>query len=271
MTMRTILIILSLLFVHLTCFCQDTIQLTANKVTQLIFPTAIKSFKGGFIPNDFVMEQQENVLYIQPIIPFAESNLNVITRDNLYFTFIIRYADNPKKLNYIIPESAAFFGNQQKKAQLRDSSSTLESIRTTCNTILNHPGYLVSRNGARSKQTYMYIKGIYIHEDKLYFRFVFENKSHIKYDFEYIAFYIREKKQNKNTTRENIQLQPVYVHHPVISIQGKGIVESIYCFDKFTISDEKALYVDMIEKEGERNISLEIDNHLLLGEVRTIK
>lgn len=263
----TLLFLLGIFYTH----AQDTIQLTGEKVTQLIFPTTIKSFKGGFLPANFIMEQQENVLYIQPVVPFPESNLNVVTTDNIYYTFIIRYAENPGKFNYIITEDKAIFGHQQKANQKKQTISNLEDIADVCNVILSKPGYLISRNGARSKQTYIFIKGIYIHKDKLYFRFLFENKSQIKYDFEYLAFYIREKKQNKNTTQERIQLQPIYIHNPLKSIKGKGSVEVVYCFSKFTIADEKALYVDMIEQAGERNISLEIDNRLLLEEVKTVE
>ena len=269
--MRTLLIILMCCLVRGNIQAQQDIKVISmmqEKVTQMIFPANIKSFKGGFMPEDFIMDKQENVLYIQPLGSFEESNLNVVTEDNLYYTFIIKYNLGTKNFNHIIKKSEAIFGNETEKdtdngREIKNnvSSKNEESI---CKTLVSQSDGLMKRNAVRYKTTYMYIKGIYVHGDRMYFRVFFENKSNIPYDFEYIAFYIREKKQKKNSTQERIQLLPDYAYNEAKQISPNGELEIVYSFPKFTIGKEKALFVDMIEKEGERNLSLEIDNSMIL-------
>lgn len=264
------------LIIFMCCILQGNIQaqqdikvisMMQEKVTQMIFPANIKSFKGGFIPDDFIMDKQENVLYIQPLGSFEESNLNVVTEDNLYYTFTIRYNLGVKKFNHIIKKSEAIFGYEKEEEngrEINNSSLSPESEENVCRRLVSLPDGLMKRNAVRYKTTYMYVKGIYVHKDRMYFRISFENKSNIPYDFEYIAFYIREKKQKKNSTQERVQLLPEYAYNEAKQITPNGTLEIVYSFPKFTIGKEKALFVDLIEKEGERNLSLEIDNSMIL-------
>lgn len=238
----------------------QTIELMESKVTQLIFPAPIKTVKGGFLPSDFIMDIQENVLYIQPLGSFSESNLNVVTADEVYYTFVVRYNIQTTLFNHIIRPEQAIFGvkeravaivQEQKEAGIQEKILADQDDFPYCKAV-------------RYKTTYMHLKGIYIHQDKLYIKLRFENLSNIAYDFEYVGFYIKEKKQRKNATQEQIQLTPENTYKEVNIIRPKGSIEIVYTFSKFTIGQEKQLLIDMIEKGGERNLSLKLNDAILL-------
>lgn len=238
------------------------IEMMREKVTQVIFPSSIKTVKGGFIPDDFVMDIQENVLYIQPIDSFPESNINVVTTDNAYYTFTIRYNGKNQAFNHIIKlDQALLVANDTRETITEKKSDT------------NIPDKILKDNdppsgkAVRYKTTYMYLRGVYAEKDKLYIKLSFENQSNIPYDFEYVGFYIKERKQRKNATQEQVQLTPENVHPDTgkhNSIKPNGSIEKVYTFPKFTIGKEKLLLIDMIEKGGERNLSLKIDDTTLL-------
>lgn len=254
-----------LAFFTLVCYCtanSQVIEMTNEKVSQLIFPSSIKTVKGGFIPDDFVMDIQDNVLYIQPLTSFPESNLNVVTTDNVYYTFTVRYNEKTTLLNHIINIEQSIFGAKEHKEAIIE-----EKVEQNIQNRILEDNETISRKAIRYKTTYMYLRGIYIHNDKLYIKMAFENQSNIPYDFEYVGFYIKEKKQRKNSTQEQVQLTPENIYPETKSsneIKPNSSLEIVYTFPKFTIGQEKILLIDMIEKGGERNLSLKIDDSTLL-------
>ena len=247
----------------LFCFIpahSQVIEMMKEKVTQVIFPSPIKTVKGGFLPDDFTMDIQENVLYIQPLASFSESNLNIVTTDNVYYTFTIRYNEKTTLFNHIIRIEQSLFGAKEKEEFVKEQKEEMDIPKK----ILGENDNSFSRLAIRYKTTYMYLKGVYVKADKLYIKLAFENLSNIQYDFEYVGFYITEKKQRKNATQEQIQLLPENICQESNSISPNGTIEMVYTFPKFTIGKEKLLLIDMIEKGGERNLSLKINDSTLL-------
>lgn len=302
--MKKIILSFVLLFTAISVIAQTKIiSLKEGKVTQIILHDNIKSFKGGFEPDNFAISIESNVLYIQPVEAFPESNMNIITNDESYFAFTIRYDSTTNNFNYILnSEDALFRKNEVEEESTEKSYSTTtpsytgkispETLPTTTieesnvqdasitdkpvrewiaepeqasNLILKRKGYLTSYNTTSIKNLTLTLKGIYVHLDKMFFRLYIENDSYIKYDLEYIAFYVRAIKSKKSTTDELLQLHPIYIHNPISTIEPKQAQEIIYCFDKFTIGDKKVLNIDMIEKGGERNLSLPVSTNMIIN------
>ena len=126
--------------------------------------------------------------------------------------------------------------------------------------VMSESGYLASRNSVRYKKMYLTVKGIYVHEDKLYFKLLIENQSNISYDVEMISFIVKAKEKAKNATQESTSLfwNDVRGNENVIPANGRS--EVVFEFDKFTIGKDKVLNISLVEKNGERNLELPIDN-----------
>lgn len=269
--MKRIMMMTILLSVFLIGKGQQVIEMNADKVTQFIFPSAISSIKGGYLPSQIMEEINDNVLYMQPVGPFPETNLNVVTADGRYFHFTLGYGKEIQKFSHIIKESDAFYskGNMEDKSTskpLRSSFETQNKIKSAASVndpmeaVMAESGYLASRNSVRYKKMYLTVKGIYVHDDKLYFKLLIENQSNISYDVEMISFIVKATEKAKNATQERTSLfwNDVRGNENVISANGRS--EMVFEFDKFTIGKDKVLNVSLVEKNGERSLELPIDN-----------
>ena len=272
---------LNIILLVMICFilkgqAQQIIELNQDKVTQFIFPASIMNIKGGYLSSQILEETGDNVLYMQPVEEFDETNLNVITSDGRYYNFTLRYALKPHKFSHIIKESDDFYEKNNDGLDNKSSNSLRDSFESenktenkasniTVSSILEESGYLVCRNSVRYKKMYLTLKGIYVHKDKLYFRILIENKSNISYDTEMISFIIKAKEKAKNATQETTLLYPVLAYGNKSGINANGSSELIFEFDKFTIGRDKLLNIEMIEKSGERNLVLEVDNDWIIN------
>ena len=210
---------------------------------------------------------------MQPTGDFSETNLNVITTSGEYFYFTLRYSNAPKEFSHIIKSESAFFRKGEAdtvqpakslKSQFVAQSSDSESSNTIYEKILSESGFLQSRNSVRYKKMYLTIKGIYVSGDRLYFRIEVENKSNISYDVDLFSFVIKAKTESRNATQESTQQFWTEVHGNDKIIPSNTIQELIFEFDKFTIGKDKILNLELVEKSGERNLVLPIDNDWLI-------
>ena len=100
-----------------TSYGQNTIEWRKDKVTQMIFPADIVKFRTGYIAGpsdnfDALTQRDGKVLYIQPVMPLDETNLNVVTSDGYYYAFNLVYNDAAKCVNYIIRPAMAFYQDE---------------------------------------------------------------------------------------------------------------------------------------------------------------
>lgn len=272
--MKTLYIYLISLFCSLLCYeskAQLEVELCENKVTQLIFPEEIKSSKGGYLPDDFAVNKDENIIYIQPLVEnFTETNINVVTINGLYYSIFLKANYNPKTVNYVFSVDDAFYKEtslvQKKKIEkdIKEKEEKKEGNKIASK-ILSKEGYLSTRNTVRYKNFWLLIKGVYINDNRIFFRVMIQNKSNIIYDFDYVAFYVKATKKQKNTTDENTQYTPISIHNNCKSIKANETKELVFEFEKFTIGKKKSLYIDVLEKNGERNLSLKVSNTMILN------
>jgi conjugative transposon TraN protein len=101
---------------------------------------------------------------------------------------------------------------------------------------------------------------IYIDNDVLYFKFDLGNKTNINYDFESLNFYIKDRNQSKRTAVQEIQQTPLFIYNNSAFVNGKTNLSFVVALQKFTIPDKKMLVVQLMEKNGGRNLSLKINN-----------
>ncbi|MFH6968790.1 conjugative transposon protein TraN [Flavobacterium sp. FlaQc-28] len=106
------------------------------------------------------------------------------------------------------------------------------------------------------------VNGIFIQQDVLYLRVVFENKSKINYDIDQFRFFIRDKRKSKRTASQEIELEPLYATSSSSVIPYKSEIIKVYALEKFTIPENKYLTIQMIEKNGGRHLEVDINNNL---------
>lgn len=92
----------------------------------------------------------------------------------------------------------------------------------------------------------------------------FENHSQLSYDAELLRMSIEDKKINKATNHQSVEIRPVWSLYPLQRFNKS--FRNIYVIDKLTFSADKLLELTMSEKQpSARTVSLKIKYGDLLG------
>ncbi len=259
------------------------IYLTDEKVTQLIFPGNIEKWRGGFDPELFVTEVYRNILYLQPLTEFTPSNVHVITEDGSHFTIKIKYNHFADRSTFIYALDDAVFSRrdamQPADLQAAGSLSGAAALPSADKAaipksepikdplmlrIMDDKDFIVNRSGVRYKNVQFKITGIYYHNDLIYFKCKVSNSTNIPYEFDYIGFNLQTRKQRKASTANTEEIMPVSTYYESNAVSSVKEIACIFVFNKFTIGDTNLLSVSIVEKDGGRNMSLEITDDIIL-------
>jgi conjugative transposon TraN protein len=245
-----------------TVFYEDqykNLQIGYSKTTSIIFPYSIKSLDKGSA--DVLVQKAkglENILFIKAAKQyFFQTNLTVVTSDGRLYVFVLNYDEdcpdlNIKAENAVAASKDVLFSlendNQKKIEQL--ASLALSKKRKTSG--LKKSKFQIS----------LEVSGIFIHQDILYLRVVFENKSKINYDIDQFRFFIRDQRKSKRTASQEIEILPLYSSSSSEVIPDKSEIIRVYALEKFTIPENKFLTLQLIEKNGGRHLEVNINNNL---------
>lgn len=245
----------------------NNLQLTFNKTTSIVFPYAIASVDRG--SRDILAQKAkgvENVLQLKAARPdFPESNLTVITIDGQLYTFTINYSKHP--LYTVLTVS-----HNTEKRTGRLPGRPLLIMQMKHNGVELHTKAAKVVHAKRSvhfkaRQRYkvtLSLDGIYVDDDIIFYRLNITNLSQINYDVESLRFYIRDKQKVKRTATQEVELNPLYLYGDRKMIKGNTSKTLVYVLPKFTIPDAKGLVIEMMEKNGGRNIDLKVTNRSIV-------
>lgn len=103
------------------------------------------------------------------------------------------------------------------------------------------------------------LNNVLINEGSFYFKLRLSNRSSIPYDIDFIRFYIRDLKAAKRTVTQEEEVYPDAVFgQEAASIAPAGRLMKIFRLNKFTLPDDKALFIELYEKDGARHMNLEV-------------
>lgn len=193
-----------------------------------------------------------NTLRIKPIKEGASGVITIITEryfaqymlvyttdlSKAYTRFNIPYSD---LRSYMNPET------NMTKAEMYDYSHQMF--------ISNKRYFDVSTSNNLMK---IVLNNIYTLDKYFFIDVSLLNKSKIQYDIDQIRFKIEDKKQNKATNFQSIEIMPLMQLNK--DVKFKRNYRNIFVFEKFTFPDEKILTIEISEKQiSGRTILLRID------------
>ena len=239
-----------------TSFIQSYhLNITCNKTTNLIFPFAVQSADRG--SKDVLVQKvkdAENVLQLKADKPnFPQTNLTVITTDGKLYSFIVDYASEPSQMNISFKKdtsaSVIFSETISNEKTLNVIAQKIDKSKRTM-------------HGVNDKHDAMQLclKGLYINNDVFYFQLSLQNKSFISYDIDAIRFFIRDRQKYKRTATQETEIKPLYLYGNIKNVKGKSLQTSVIALPKFTLPDAKYLSVQVLEKNGGRDLHLNLQN-----------
>lgn len=244
-------------------------QVTYDKTTHLIFPTAIRYVDLG---SEYLIagkaEDAENVLRVKASVKDfeAETNFSVITNDGRFYSFNVYYSAYPEALSYdILTMQKAVDkenGNDVLFEELGNNSPSLAGL--LLETIYKNDNRIVKHIGAKSYGIQFILKGIYIHNGKYYFHTELRNRTNVPFQIDFINFKVVDKKVAKRTVVQERPMIPLRTYKPLDEIGGKAIEQNVFLLDQFTIADDKVLLIEIFEKNGGRHQTLQVENSDLI-------
>ncbi len=263
------LLSLSILFLAVHSFAQvktsfihpRTIEVATNKTTNLVFPFSIAHVDHG---SKDVLAQQvseaSNVLELKAAIDsFTETNLSVITSDGSLYSFNVQYSAMPKQLNIVL--------QKEKYKPFVKTNNNEEKIQAAIGTIAKKKRSFFGL-ADKHDEIHLLLKGLYVQNDVLYFQLEVNNLSNVSYDIDALQFIIKDKQRGKRTATQEQPLQPVQTTGSQESILAQTKQDIIIALPKFTLPDNKYLFINITEKNGGRDVSLQVkDRHLIRAEI----
>lgn len=245
------------------------LEVTFNKTVHVIFPAAIRYVDLGSA--DLLAAKAdgaENVLRVKAALrDFSrESNLAVITEDGGYYSFNVKYADEPVKLSvemtdFLHDGEATNRPNNAMEIYMQElGQESPLLVKLIMQSIHKNDKREIKHIGSKAFGIQYLLKGIYTHNGLLYFHMQLNNSSNVPFDIDYITFKIVDKKIAKRTAIQEQIILPLRAYNNVTLVNGKRNERTVFTLPKFTIPDEKHLLVEIHEKEGGRHQSFVVEN-----------
>lgn len=245
------------------------LEVTFDKTVHVIFPSAVRYIDLGsanIIAGK--ADGSENVVRVKAAVKGfeTETNFSVITDEGSFYTFNVKYANEPIKLNvemkdFIHDGEAVNRPNNAMDIYLTElGSESPKVVYLIMKSIYKSDKRKVKHIGCKRFGIQYLLKGIYTHNGMLYFHTQVKNSSNIPFDVDFIRWKIVDKKVAKRTAIQETVIEPLRAYHFITQVQGKRSERTVFAMDKFTIPDGKQLIVELFEKNGGRHQSFVIEN-----------
>ena len=245
------------------------LEVTFYKTVHIIFPAAIKYVDLGSA--DIIAgkaDGSENVLRVKAALrDFSrETNLAVITEDGSYYTFNVKYADEPTKLNiemkdFLHDGEAVNRPNNSQEVYLKElGSESPLLVRLIMKSIHKDDKRLVKHIGCKRFGIQYILKGIYTHNGLLYFHTELKNSSNVPFTVDFVSFKVVDRKVAKRTAIQEQVIVPLRAYNYVTEVGGKSRERTVFTLPKFTLPDDKQLVVEINEQNGGRHQQFTVTN-----------
>ena len=255
-----------------------------TKTVHILFPSPVTYIDIGSM--DIIAgkaDGAENVVRVKAAVRnfAAETNLTVITEDGGFFTFDVYYAENPavSTLNLTVqepqPESMkkpAAVGYPQPTAPASEGRVLLREVGrekpATIKRMLSDI-YRQNRTDVKGIRTKKYgigveVLGIYVFNDVIYMHTCISNDTNISFEVDARRFIVADRKLAKRTAQQQTPLEILRVCNDPAVVRGHQRQRTVFALPKLTISDDKVLLLEIIEKNGARHQTVEIPAEELL-------
>lgn len=245
------------------------LEVTYDKTTHIIFPSAVRYVDLGS-PNLVAgkADGAENVIRVKAVVRNFrdETNISVITESGSFYTFNVKYADEPLLLNiemkdFIHDGSKVNRPNNALDIYLKELGSESPKLVQLINKSIHKENKRhVKHIGSKAFGIQYLLRGIYTHNGLLYFHTQVRNQSNVPFEVDFVTFKIVDKKVMKRTAIQEQIVFPLRAYNYATLVAGNKDERTMFTFDKFTIPAGKVLVVELNEKSGGRHQSFTVES-----------
>ncbi|HIC8757112.1 TPA: conjugative transposon protein TraN [Elizabethkingia anophelis] len=238
------------------------LTITYDKTSHLIFPSKIRYVDlGSEYLSAGKADGVDNVLRIKAAVQNfePETNFSVITEDGKFYNFDVFYSSAPAVLTYDLLKMKQV--EKQKKSEVLFgelegySPSVAELVMKT---IYQQNKKIVKNIDSDNYGIAFSLKGIYVHQGKLYFHTALNNKSNLPFIIDAVIFSIVDKKKAKKTILQDQTLSPLRIYKVLDKVMESSEENNVFMMEQFTLTKDKILLIEIYEKNGDRNQLLKV-------------
>lgn len=245
------------------------VEVTFDKTVHILFPAEVKYVDLGstnLIAGKAV--GAENVVRVKAAVRdfSGETNFSVITADGCFYPFNVTYAAEPAQLSiemedWLRKNPEGSYANDRMFVKLKElGGETPVLVNRIMYNIYKKNVREIKHIGGKQFGMQALLKGIYIHNDLLYFHTSLRNYTSLSFDIDYIRFIVKDKKVAKRTAMQESVIEPVRTFNDLVTVDGKATVRNVFVLPKITLPDDKVLVVEIYERNGGRNQTFQIEN-----------
>ena len=249
-----------------------------SKTVHILFPSPVTYIDIGSM--DIIAGKADgagNVVRVKAAVRnfTTETNLTVITEDGGFFSFDVHYAENPAVSTIDISalkQPAVESGSSQPEPASAEGRVLLQEVgREKPATVKRVLGdiYRQNRMDVKGICTKKYgigveVLGIYVHNDVIYIHTMISNETNISFEVDARQFIVADRKLAKRTAQQQTPLEILRVCNDPTVVRGHQRQRTVFALQKFTIPDDKVLLLEIIERNGARHQTVEIQAKELL-------
>lgn len=179
------------------------LEITYDKTVHVIFPALVKYVDLG--STNLIAgkaDGAENVIRVKATTRNfrEETNMSVITEDGNFYTFNVKYADEPLLLNvemcdFIHDGESVNRPNNAMEIYLTElDNESPRLVRLIMKSVYENDKRHIRHIGCKRFGIQYLLKGLYTHNDLLYFHTQVKNSSNVPFDVDFIAFKVVDKR-----------------------------------------------------------------------------
>ena len=244
------------------------LEVTYDKTTHIIFPSAVRYVDLGsanLIAGK--ADGAENVIRVKATVKNFrdETNISVITESGSFYTFNVKYSDEPLLLNvemkdFIHDGSKVNRPNNALDIYLQElGCESPKLVQLIKRSIHKENRRHVKHIGSKAFGIQYLLRGLYTHNGLLYFHTQIRNSSNVPFEVDFVTFKIVDKKVMKRTAIQENIIFPLRAYNYATVVAGNKEERTVFAFDKFTIPADKVLVVELNEKSGGRHQSFTVE------------
>lgn len=245
------------------------LEVTYDKTTHIIFPSAVRYVDLGS-PNLVAgkADGAENVIRVKAVVKNFrdETNMSVITESGSFYTFNVKYTDEPLLLNvemkdFIYDGSKVNRPNNALDIYLEGLGCESPKLVQLINKSIHKENRRhVKHIGSNAFGIQYLLRRIYTHNGLLYFHMQIKNSSNVPFEVDFVTFKIVDKKVMKRTAIQEQVIFPLRAYNYATVVAGNKEERTVFTLDKFTIPADNVLVVEVNEKSGGCHQSFTVEN-----------
>ena len=258
-------IIILLLILSKSMFAQktlDTIYANEKKNVALFFPNPIRHGITG--ADHFVFSynrEKEQYFGLLQATPGTESNLLTITSDGQVYSYILKYSNEPLKLNYSIPKNKSIWNEKPLKIKLKQVKKPIEDqvnriiyFQKFCEYLLKSKHKIIASK--YKKDVKLQLQKMVYNASEVYLVIEVKNNSGIDFEVNYLNVFRTNGNKKRKASFQRLQQKVIYNYKMPLMIKDKQSKRIVYVLPKFVLTNNEKLQIELQELKGSRGLIL---------------